>query len=486
MAISWHIRDIFARKNKPIYDTVIYIVKRSLMTKTVATLGPSSMDKIDLLIKTGVDVFRLNFSHADRDTHKIAIQKIRETAKKLNTHTAIMQDISGPKIRIGRIEGILELKRGDHLRLVRSDPKSPYEITLNYPQVLQDLEVGEYIFFADGSIRAKVVAKGEGWVEVVVLNEGTLSSHKGVNFPDTNLSLQAITPKDEKDLIFGAKMGVDLVAVSFVNKAQDMLKAREILRAAGSDAWLIAKIETRAGVERFEEIMQASDGIMVARGDLGIEVGIEHVPIIQKRIIKKANQAKKPVITATQMLLSMVNSPYPTRAEASDVANAVLDGSDALMLSDETAVGKYPVESVRTLAKIVQKTQQIYPFFKRYETKEPDAIAKSVADLCQAMEPRAIVSFTTAGTTVRSIAKYRPATAIIAVTHQEKIARRLSLVWGVQESFVIAPKPSPEELIEEFLSKCSCRSFTGDKLVVTMGSIVGKEGTTNMIRILEI
>ncbi len=458
------------------------------MTKIVATIGPSSIDKIDTLIEEGVSVFRLNFSHADYKTHKASIKKIRDTAKKLGTKTAILQDISGPKIRIGEIDGILELTRGDKIRLVKANPQSRYDLTLSYPQIIDDLQVGEYVFFADGTIRAKVIDKDAKSVTLLIKNAGVLSSRKGVNFPHSNLRLSAITPKDEKDLLFGAKEGVDIVAVSFVNSAADIQKARKILQKEGANPWIVAKIETKKGVENLEEILQASDGVMVARGDLGIEVGIEKVPVLQKRIIKEANRLGKPVITATQMLLSMVSSPFPTRAEVSDAANAVMDGSDGVMLSDETTVGKYPLEAVKVLRSVIEETMKIYPYYKRYEGKDIDAIAASVADLCRSITPKAIVSFTSSGTTVKSIAKYRPASPIIAVTHDKKTSHKLSIVWGVQKILEMPKIKNPEHLIQKFLDVATRQELLlpGDRIIVTMGSIVGKEGTTNMIRIIEV
>jgi len=458
--------------------------------KIVATLGPSSIDKIEELIKAGVDVFRLNFSHADHKTHRESIRKIREIAKKLSSKTAILQDISGPKIRIGEINGILELKRGDKIRLVKSNPQNSYDLTLSYPEIIDDVNVGEYVFFADGSIRTKVIEKTPKYLVLEVKNDGVLSSRKGVNFPHSNLSISAITDKDKKDLIFGAKYEVDIVAISFVNNKNDILKAKEILKNANPKhmPWVIAKIETKKGVENFDEILEVSDGIMVARGDLGIEVGIEKVPVIQKKIIRRANKFKKPVITATQMLLSMVNSPFPTRAEVSDVANAVMDGSDAVMLSDETTVGKYPIEAVKTLKKVIKEISTIYPYYKKYEIEDKDAIAASVADLCKGIEPKAIVSFTSSGTTVKSIAKYRPKTPIFAVTHSRSTSRKLKIVWGVEEIFEMPKIKHPEKLIEKFKEVAVKENILkeGDKIIVTMGSIIGKEGTTNMIRIIEI
>jgi len=457
-------------------------------TKIVATLGPSCENKIEEMIKAEVDVFRLNFSHANHKIHKESIRKIREIAKKLNSKTAILQDISGPKIRIGKIEGLLELKRGDKIRLVKKNPREKYDLTLSYPEIIDDLKIGEYIFFADGSIRTKVIQKTPNYVVLEVKNEGVLSSRKGVNFPHSNLSISSITEKDEKDLIFGARNSVDIVAISFVNSKNDILKAKKILNEHNANPWIIAKIETKKAVENLDEILEVSDGVMVARGDLGIEVGLERVPVIQKKIIRRANKLKKPVITATQMLLSMVNSPFPTRAEVSDVANAVMDGSDAVMLSDETTVGKYPVQAVEMLKKVSIHIQTIYPYYKKYEIQDSDAIAASVADLCKGIEPRAIVSFTSSGTTVRSIAKYRPKPPIIAVTHSRETSRKLKVVWGVEKIIEMQKLKTPEKLIEKFKEFAIKENLfkKGDKIIVTMGSIVGKEGTTNMIRVVEI
>ena len=455
--------------------------------KIIATLGPSSIDKISQMIEAGVDVFRLNFSHATHKEHKNSIKKIREIAKKLNSKTAILQDISGPKIRIGQINGLLELKRGDKIRLVKSNPKSIYDLTISYPQIIDNINIKEYVFFADGSIRTEVIDKDKDSITLEVKNEGVLSSKKGVNFPNSKLNISAITPKDEKDLIFGAKNGVDIVAISFVNSKEDILKAKKILKENNANPFVIAKIETKQAVQNLDEILEVSDGVMVARGDLGIEIGIEKVPVIQKKIIRKANKLKKPVITATQMLLSMVNSPFPTRAEVSDVANAVMDGSDGVMLSDETTVGKYPIKAVETLTNIIIEIQKIYPYYKKYEIIDEDAIAASVADLCKGINPKGIVCFTSSGTTVRSIAKYRPDTTIYAITHNREVSRKLNLIWGVKPLFELPKIKNPEKLIEKFKNLAIEKNIfsKGDKVIITMGSLVGKEGTTNMIRVIE-
>ena len=459
--------------------------------KIVATIGPStnSEESIESLVKAGVDVFRLNFSHGDHETHRETIKVIREVSKRLNRYVAILQDISGPKIRVGEIDGVLELKKGDKIKLVKKKmDEDPYSLTTSYPEILNYIRKGESVFFADGSIRTTVLDRGKDHVELIVENEGVLSSRKGINLPNSNLKISAITPKDEKDLEFGAKEGVDIVAVSFVNTKDDIIRARNILNSFGSNPWIIAKIETKKGFDNISEILNESDGLMVARGDLGIEVGIEKVPVIQKRLIKKANARAKPVIVATQMLLSMVNSPYPTRAEVSDIANALLDGADAVMLSDETTIGRYPIKAVETLVRVILETQNIYLFYKKYEAIDSDAIAASVADLCKGMRPKAVVSFTASGTTAKNIAKYRPDVPIYAVTHSEEVSRRLSLVWGVVPFKVMGVNGEPEEYIKRLRDVVTQEGVfdRGDKLILTMGSIIGRAGSTNMIRIMEV
>ncbi len=457
--------------------------------KIIVTVGPatSSEESIEKLINLGVDVFRLNFSHADHKTHKQTIETIRKASEKLKRDVAILQDISGPKIRIGEIDGILELKKGDSVILTKNKPSKKNELTLSHPQLIDELKKNEDVYFADGSIRTVVIKKTKDTAELEVLNEGVLSSKKGVNLPSTKHSLSAITDKDRKDLAFGAENDVDIVAVSFVNSAKDIREARKILNEHNSDAWIIAKIETKSGVENIGEILNEADGLMVARGDLGIEIGVERVPVIQKKLIKKANAHAKPVIVATQMLLSMVNSPFPTRAEVSDVANAVLDGADAVMLSDETTVGKYPFKAVETLKQTIENIQEMYLYHKKYEIGDEDAIAASVSDLCKGIKPKAIISFTASGQTAKSIAKYRPKVEIYATSQHKKTLRRLNLVWGVKPFLNIDVK-KPDEFIETIKSKLSSmEEFNADdRVIVTMGSVVGKKGMTNMIRILDL
>ncbi|WP_025270368.1 pyruvate kinase [Hippea sp. KM1] len=458
--------------------------------KIIATVGPSTNSKeaIEELIKAGVDVFRLNFSHGDHDTHRKTIRMIRECSRRLSKPVAILQDISGPKIRIGQIEGLLQLKKGDVLRLAKKDTGDRYTVSVSHPEIIDFIKEGESVFFADGSIRTTALKKHRDYVELVVENEGVLSSKKGLNLPNSNLRISAITRKDEEDLAFGAGEGVDIVAVSFVNSKEDIIKAKDILNSYKANPWVIAKIETKRGVENIGEILNHSDGLMVARGDLGIEVGLEKVPVIQKRLIKKANAHAKPVIVATQMLLSMVNSPYPTRAEVSDIANALLDGADAVMLSDETTVGEYPIKAVEMLVRVIIETQKIYLYYKKYEAYDEDAIAASVADLCKGINPKAVISFTTSGTTAKNIAKYRPDVPIYAITNSEDVLRRLSIVWGVEPLCVMKGVKEPEVYIERLKEIIAQRQMfkESDKLILTMGSIIGREGSTNMIRVLEV
>ena len=459
--------------------------------KVVVTLGPAtgSREAVEALVEAGVDVFRLNFSHGDHSSHGETLRLIREVAERKGRQVAVLQDISGPKIRLGRIPGGLELKKGDILRLAaREDPHDPYTVTCTLPEIITRARKGEAIFFADGTIRTSVVGKGEDHLELRVENPGLLTSRKGINLPHTDLDISAITPKDRADLAFGARNGVDLVAVSFVNSREDVARARRILRENGADPWLISKIETPRGVEKMEEILEESDGVMIARGDLGIEVGVERVPTIQKRLIHMANGLGRPVIVATQILLSMVNSPYPTRAEVSDIANAVLDGADALMLSDETAVGTHPLRAVETLVRSMAEAEKIYHYYRRYEAGDQDAIAASVAQLCKGIRPAAVISFTRSGATARNIAKYRPRVPVYAVTQSPEVLRRLALVWGVRPLAAMEGVREPELYVRRLRELVLERGLfrPGERLILTMGSIVGKSGATNMIRILDL
>lgn len=459
-------------------------------TKIVATIGPAtaSYERIKTLIETGVNVFRLNFSHGDHDTHRTSVETIRSASKALACEVAILQDISGPKVRIGKIEDTLELNRGDTLKLCKvEDPADPYSLSLTYPEIIDRVGVGEEVYFADGTVKTQVTEKSENCLILTLLNDGKLTSKKGVNFPHTKLGISAITQKDEIDLAFGVELGIDIVALSFVQNAHDVTKAKVILEDAGSDAMIISKIETTFAIENLDEILAHSDGVMVARGDLGAELGVERVPNLQKQIIQKANLAAKPVITATQMLLSMVNAPFPTRAEVSDVANAVFDGSDAVMLSDETTIGQFPIEAVQTLVNSILEAEKKYPYYKTYETDFCEVIPMSAASIARDKRADAIVTFTTSGFSARTIAKFRPKIDILAVTHSIQWLRKLQLVWGVQPVFIVKESESTSKLIYDFLKRYAQKETIRDDslFIITMGYIVGQESTTNLIRVLD-
>ncbi len=411
-------------------------------TKILATVGPAS-DSVEVLqglINAGVNVFRLNFSHGTHEYHKNILDNIRVASKNTNTRVGVLQDICGPKIRVGKLNDDFHLKQGDKIVFIREEiigkqiDEHEYKLSINQPNILDMLKVEEYIYLYDGNIKAKVVKIGKE-IETIVENDGKLSSNKGVNFPNTVINIDVITPKDAKDLLWGAQNKVDFVAVSFVQNAKDILHVRELLKNYDSDSKIIAKIEKFDAVENIDEILKVSDGVMVARGDLGIEVPYYKVPSIQKRIIKKANAASKPVITATQMLLSMAENEMATRAEISDVANAVLDGTDAVMLSEESAIGTNPLNVVQVMANTIKETEEVYPYdkFDEYEfLDETDIVSSSTAKLASQLGVDAIISITNSGKSAVKLARYRIKNDIYAVTHDEKTARSLSIVWGLK------------------------------------------------------
>jgi pyruvate kinase len=409
-------------------------------TKVVITLGPStdSPSSIEKLIKKGVNVFRLNFSHATHEYHQEAIQKIRAAAKKLGKEVAILQDIAGPKIRISHLKKPIELKVGDNLIITKDTVEEDKKIiSISYPSIIDDLEVGDPIYFSDGTIRAKVIEKYKEKLVCETIVAGTLQSKKGMNLPKSNLTIKAITQKDKKDLIFGAQNGVDLVALSFVSDDQDIKTARQIVQNEGANPFIFAKIEKQEAIKNIKKILAEADGIMVARGDMGVELGLQKVPHVQKDIIKKANELGKPTITATQMLTSMINSPYPTRAEISDIANAVLDGTDAVMLSDETTIGKYPIKAVEVLNETITETEKDYPYYKSTDgVGYEDSIAAAVTTLAKNIKPHALISFTRGGRSTMSMAKFRPKEKILVSSFDLNTLRKLQVVWGIDTIYL--------------------------------------------------
>jgi len=463
-------------------------------TKIVTTLGPStsSNEKIEELIKTGVNVFRLNFSHGDYASHKEMIDKIRSISSRLGSHTAILQDISGPKIRIGQVDDILALEVGDKLIYQKEEILSSNankRVTLSHPEIIDSLEIDSRVYLADGTIKTKIIEKKEGEAIGEVLVGGKLTSRKGVNFPGVTIPVPTITEKDKNDLEFGAKEGVDIVALSFVRKAEDVLEAREILKKHNSNPLLFAKIEMVEAVGNIDSILEAVDGIMVARGDLGVELGFPKVPAVQKQIIKKANYKGIPVITATQMLTSMINSEFPTRAEVSDIANAVLDGSDAVMLSDETAVGKYPVQAVQMLVETITETESIYNYYQHKNEEHPkkEAIALSASTLSETLKPEGIIVFSQTGISALTLAKYRPKAKIIINSSCEATLRKMSVVWGVEQGFALPEIEASDELIYRFLKQALEKDVIDkDKTyIMTIGAPKSKIGNTNLLRVMD-
>jgi len=443
---------------------------------------------IKTLILKGVNVFRLNFSHGDHPTHAKNIKKIRKASKELGREVAILQDISGPKVRIGHVDGVLELKKGDTIILSKKkNDSNPKVLDISYPLIIDMVNIGEEVFFTDGTIKTVVVDKDSDNLHLEMLTDGELSSHKGVNFPKTKLDISAITIKDEKDLAFGAIHDIDIVALSFVQNRDDILKARAIMEKDNFFPTVISKIETGSAIENLDEILEISHGVMVARGDLGAEFGLTKLPRIQKYIIATANAANKPSITATQMLTSMKENPFPTRAEVSDIANAVYDGTDAVMLSDETTVGKFPVEAVEVLHDSIKDVELDYPYNKDFKVESSsDAVAKAAVQLASNLNKEALVAFTSSGYSAKALSRYRPKENIYAISHSMRTHRRLNLIWGVHPLFIMEEVNNPTRLLQDFIRRLlnEKRIDMDKKFVITMGDISGKSGGTNLIRLI--
>ncbi|EFP1231385.1 pyruvate kinase [Campylobacter jejuni] len=466
-------------------------------TKIVTTVGPAS-EKEEILrqmIINGVNVFRLNFSHGTHEYHKKNLDTIRKVAKELHIRIGILQDISGPKIRTGELKEPFELKKGDRLDFYRETilgekiAQNHYKISINQKSILDMLKIDEYIYLYDGSIRAKVVNIDDQKIETIIENDGFLNSNKGINFPNTKINIDVITQKDKNDLLWGIKNEVDFLAISFVQNAHDIDEVREILAQNNAKISIFAKIEKFDAVENIDEIIKSSDGIMVARGDLGIEVPYYKVPNIQKEIIQKANNASKPVITATQMLFSLAKSKTATRAEISDVANAVLDGTDAVMLSEESAVGIDPANAVDIMCQTIIETEKRYPYNKFNDFNDldnTDKIMRSSAHLATDLNADAIFSLTSSGKSAIKIARYRPNIEIIAVGHSEKTLNSLSIVWGVNPAILVNKSNELTELLKDSVRSSVEKGFMDEDkcYLLTAGFPTGVEGTSNLIRIL--
>jgi pyruvate kinase len=457
-------------------------------TKIVATVGPSidSDEKIENLILEGVNVFRFNFSHGDYNSHDNTLKRIRRISKKLNMPIAALMDLAGPKLRIGMVKEPFFVHIKDKFQIKLGNEEGNSEVIyINYPKIFKSLNVGNFIYLVDGTIKLKVVEKSDEVLKVEVMTDGMISSRKGLNFPDLKIDIPALTEKDIRDIEFGVKHGFDLIALSFVKHKEDILRTKEIIKSHGGNIPVFAKIEKHEAIDNIDEIIECSDGIMIARGDMGIEIDMEKVPVLQKMLIKKANQAAKPVITATQMLISMIERSRPTRAEVSDVANAVLDGTDAVMLSDETTIGKYPVEVVRVMANTIKETETIYNYFNVLEHNEKDmAIAEAGSKLAKDIKADGIAVFTKSGASARRISATRPKCNILAIVTNEVTLRRLNILWGVTPYLVTEDTQDSEELLNKFLAK-TIEDFGKDQVyVATIGYPAGQVGSTNVVRII--
>lgn len=465
-------------------------------TKILATIGPASdsLEMLEKLVNAGVNVFRLNFSHGTHEYHFNVLQRIKEVEKRTGLLLGVLQDISGPKIRIGKLKETFELHSGDTIEFVTEEIlghkvfSNYYKTCINQPSILKQLKVGELVYLYDGIIRTEVIEILENSLKVKVQNSGLLTSRKGINFPNTRLGIDILTSKDKEDMLWGIKNNVDFMAISFVQVASDMIKAREILDAHDAKVQLFAKIEKFDAVENIDAILKHSDGLMVARGDLGIEVPFYEVPLIQKMLIKKANAASKPVITATQMLLSMTKSETATRAEISDIANAVLDGSDAVMLSEESAMGENPVLAVHTMMQTIQGAEKIYPYnkFSKFHIADAtDSINESAARLCEDIDAWGLIALSVSEDSVKKLARYRPRRDIYAVLHDEKVARFLTICWGVVPAFLVK-EDSLGQMMSEVMHQGMHKNILRlDKsYILTAGDPVGVAGNINMIRIL--
>lgn len=464
-------------------------------TKIVCTIGPASEDKKILthLIASGMNVARLNFSHGDYEEHQARIDTIKEIREKLNEPIALLLDTKGPEIRTKNFkDGGVFLKEGSMFTLTVGDELGDeHGCATTYDHLAEELKKGDVVLIDDGLIKLTVrEIKGKD-VILRVDNGGPVKNHKSINIPGVNIKLPALTEKDTNDLLFGIKNDIDFVAASFIRSKEDVFAIREVLNNnGGEDIHIISKIENRQGVENIDEIIEASDGIMVARGDLGVEIPAEEVPTVQKDIIKKCNYVGKPVITATQMLDSMINNPRATRAEVADVYNAIFDGTDAIMLSGETAAGKYPIEAVQTMGIIAEAAESRLASDFRTRSKYindksmTSAVSLSTVQIADSLNAKAILTPTSSGYTARRISKYRPNCDIVAYTDKEYVQRRLSLVWGV-EAYKIDVFSDVELLYKEVINSAKEHMHVkdGDMVVITAGIPLGVKGTTNSIRI---
>jgi pyruvate kinase len=460
-------------------------------TKIVATIGPAtaSAEMVRALVRAGMDAARLNFSHGSRDEHAERARLVRDAQEEAGRPLAIIADLQGPKLRLGKLPEPLELEEGTVVVIVGAEARGHGELSVSPEVIGEVLQPGHEVLIDDGLVRLRVASVDHGRVRCAVVVGGVVSSSKGVNLPGVPVPIPALTQKDVDDLEFALELGVDYVALSFVRSAADVRDLRALIEASGSHAHVIAKIEKAEAVEALDDVLTVTDAVMVARGDLGVEIGPASVPLVQKRIIRKALERGKPVITATQMLESMIHHAEATRAEASDVANAILDGSSAVMLSGETAVGEYPIESVRYMDRIARAVEPSLGY--RHELPEAGeeptigrAMSNVACDLAETLRAKALVVPTYTGTTASAVARLRPRRPIIALTHNRYALQQLALEWGV----TALPMPEAgdvEELWEQSLivARTSGILEEGDRVVLTAGTAVNMPGSTNVIKV---
>ena len=462
-------------------------------TKIVATIGPATQSETAIieLIKAGVTTFRLNFSHGDHEDHAERIKTIRKVSSELDLHIGILQDLQGPKIRLGRFkDGPVKVKKGDLFSLTSKNVECNKEIAnVTYEKLTDEVSVGKRILLDDGRVEMIVesVDNKENLLICKVTVGGVLSNNKGVNFPDVQLSVKALTDKDKKDLEFGLKSGVDWIALSFVRNPSDINEIKDLINEHGYSTPVVAKIEKFEAIDQIDSVLPLCDGVMVARGDLGVEMPPEEVPLLQKELIKKANTLGIPIITATQMLDSMASSPRPTRAEVSDVANAILDGTDAVMLSNETAVGDYPIEAVKTMATIARRIERDYPqkaIESHLPSTIPNAISAAVSSISRQLDAAAIIPLTKSGATAHNVSKFRPPTPILATTSEKSVARRLQLAWGVTPILIESQERAAKifSIAMQIAQEMNILK-QGDLVVQTAGTLTGISGSTDLIKV---
>jgi pyruvate kinase len=461
-------------------------------TKIVATLGPASNfpEVLKQLVQAGMSVARLNFSHGSYDDHARTVSLLRSISEELDTPVTILQDLQGPKIRVGQLpNGAISLIEGESLTLVpvAEFKNQPDTVSIDYPYLAEEAKLGAQVLLDDGLLELKIEAIAPPAVRCQIIKGGILKSRKGVNLPSLKLRLPSLTEKDIRDLDFGISQGVDWISLSFVRRAEDIYALKQLLAAKGADIPVIAKIEKPQAIANLEAILDECDGLMVARGDLGVEMSPEKVPMLQKKIIRMCNRKGIPVITATQMLDSMIQNPRPTRAEANDVANAIIDGTDAVMLSGESAVGAFPVQAVQMMARIAQEVEKDLKFVNHPpdETDETHAVSEALNTIDQILDLRCIAAFTSSGYTARLVSSERTKAPIVALTPNVKVYHRLNLIWGVKPLLLDHQVESFEDLVKQVETDLLQHDFAapGDRILIVGGIPTQRSGGTNFLKI---